>query len=287
MSTAKHIAGFRVGNYKLHTLLGVGQTGEVWVAVGPDKEPIALKFFPQEAELQARGEYERACLFSHRNLLRPLSFHEEKGMPYMVMPYCEGRSMDNLAGHFVDEKTCWKLLLDISSALSALQEKGFCHGDVKPSNILWDGEVFVLADFGSCSQVGRAPVSEDRSSYSYAAPEKTATEKSDVWSLAASVFNLIMGSQVFNGLGGHGQHRCSPIPHLPKSKPVVLARLLVQCLSFDPSQRPTVSQIREWAEEQYANCLSRLPERPVKKSHKEQPDDPFSHFWPDPMIEPL
>lgn len=276
-----------MGIYKLHTLLGAGQTGEVWAAVGPDKGSVALKLFPQEAVLQAREEYERACLFSHRNLLRPLSFHEEKGIPYMVMPYCEGRSMDNLAGYFVDEKTCWKLLCDISSALMALQEKGFCHGDVKPSNILWDGTVFLLADFGSCSPVGKAPVSEDRSSYSYAAPEITATEKSDVWSLAASVFNLIMESQVFNGLGGHGQHRCSPIPHLPKSKPAVLAQLLVQSLSFDPSERPTVRQIHELAEEQYAKCLSRVPERPVKKSHKEQLNDPFAHFWPDPMIEPL
>ena len=272
----------KVGQYKLLTRLGAGCDGDVWVAIDKDNNLVALKCFHSGSNSLAQGEYDCACQFEHPHLLHPLAFiADEEGAPLMVMPYCVGRSLDNLSGYFPEEKA-WELLCEISSALEYLHEEGWCHGDVKPSNVLWNNRAFLLADFGACHRFLEKPAREDVSSFKFLAPEKSRTDKSDIWSMGATVFNLIMGSSVFGGLGGSAQRENSPVPYMRRSMPA-LSELVCRCLSYHPESRPTASEIRIIAQKALSDYRTRKKKRPVRNRVEVVSEDSYGAFWPEVM----
>lgn len=282
-----------VERYRLLTLVGKGQSGEVWSAFDTKGGGLfALKIFNEneKSALLARHEYGMASAFDHPCILRPIRLCELPDMQAIVMPLCGGRSVDGVAG-FMDEDTIWSLIHDISSALACVHEEGCVHADVKPSNILWTGTQFMLADFSSCRRLaegGDSPdVADDKSSFHYQAPEAVAHRcetASDVWSLGATVFHLFMGSLVFNGFGGRAQLPQSPVPFMRKEH-AELSDLVCRCLSFNPADRPSASQIAKAAEEHLAGLTRRPTVRPRKPKETGALTDSPSDFWPEEMID--
>lgn len=272
--------------HKLLYLLGKGQGGEVWAAVNEAGTVVAVKLFsptgPREA---AEAEYKRGAALSHPNIITPQEFIGTDAQPAMVIPFCDGRSVDNAAGYF-NEVMAWKLLSDIGAALAYLHAANLCHGDVKPSNILRKGRAFLLADFGSCFESQTGHPAGDLSSYQFAAPESTKTEKSDVWSLGAAVFNLVMGIHVFNGLGGKAQQKETEIPFMRKSMPE-LSALIYRCLAFDASARPSPHEIVSLAEKNLERLSAAGKSRPVKISVKASAKDKYGDFWPETMCDAI
>ena len=282
MMTVTHMPGCSIAGYKLVTLLGKGQGGEVWSAVGKDGVVIALKLFaPATLHENAKEEYDRGKSLRHPNIVTPLSFGIVNDGAFIVMPLYEGRSVDNAAGHF-QETVAWKLIYDIGSALAYLHSESLCHGDVKPSNILRNGDSFLLADFGSCFEVKTGSPANDLSSYLFSAPEETKTERSDIWSLGATVFNLVMGSQVFNGLGGRSQREETVIPFMRKTMPELNA-FVVECLSFHPSARPSAKDVLLLAENNLKRLSGQNRIRPIKKAVSISVQDEYESFWPEIM----
>lgn len=277
-----------LGNYKLQNLLGRGQSGEVWSAIG--NEVVALKIFDctDNAKRLAEREFSMATKFNHPNILRPTSVCELSGRTVIVMPLCKGRSVDGVAG-FVGEENIWRLILHISSALTEIHQQGYAHCDVKPSNILWTGEKFLLSDFSSCRQIGKdaenLDVADDKSSFRYQAPEAAAhriAPASDVWSLGASVFHLFMGVPVFCGLGGRAQTSQSPIPYMRKECKA-LSQLISDCLRYDPAERPTAEHVANLAETQLRKWPNRAAIRPKRATQTAQSAVPTECFWPGEM----
>lgn len=286
MMTAAHMPGCSIAGYKLVTLLGKGQGGEVWSAVGKDGVVIALKLFAAATPHEnAKAEYDCGKSLGHPNIVTPLSFGMKDDGAFIVMPLYEGRSVDNAAGHF-QEAMAWKLIYDISSALAYLHAERLCHGDVKPSNILRNGVNFLLADFGSCFEVKTGSPANDLSSYLFSAPEVIKTEKSDIWSLGATVFNLVMGSQVLNGLGGRSQREETEIPFMRKSMPE-LSAFVVECLLFHPSSRPSAKEVLLLAEDNLKRLSGQDRIRPIKKAAAITIQDEFDSFWPEIMKDAL
>ena len=286
MMTVTHMPGCSIAGYKLVTLLGKGQGGEVWSAVGKDGVVIALKLFAAETHSEnAKEEYDRGKSLKHPNIVTPHSFGIADDGAFIVMPLIEGRSVDNAAGYF-QEAMAWKLILDIGSALAYLHSESLCHGDVKPSNILRNGDSFLLADFGSCFEVKTGSPANDLSSYLFSAPEAIKTEKSDIWSLGATVFNLVMGSQVLNGLGGRSQREETEIPFMRKSMPD-LSAFVVKCLSFHPSSRPSAKEVLLLAEDNLKRLSGQNRIRPIKKAASITIQDEYESFWPEIMMDAL
>jgi serine/threonine protein kinase len=144
------VEGRRVGSYQL--IQRIGQTGmsEVWRAQDRDGRGVALKTISSQAgadpQLRARflregGEHQ---LMKHPSIVPILDFFEQEGNFYLVMQYITGGSLEDRL-----EKLGWKPLpipdaLKISkqilSALDYAHQKGVIHRDVKPSNILLDGD---------------------------------------------------------------------------------------------------------------------------------------------------
>src|ERR1044071_1371502 len=152
------VEGRRVGSYQL--IQRIGQTGmsEVWGAQDRDGKVLALKTISAKAgavpQLRARflregGEHQ---LMKHPSIVPILDFFEQQGQCYLVMQYITGGSLEDRL-----ERLGWRPLpipdaLNISrqilSALDYAHRKGVIHRDVKPSNILLDGDQAYLGDFG-------------------------------------------------------------------------------------------------------------------------------------------
>ena len=272
-----------LGGYKLLNILGKGLSGEVWAALGKDKTVVALKIFASGTSLEAvESEFRTGAQMNHRNILSPLSFFSSEGVNVIVMPLCNGRSVDNAAGYYSEQAT-WKLILDISSAIAYLHSGNFCHADIKPSNILRRDKDFFLADFGSCFEMGTNTSAGDVSSYIYSAPEKNRTSESDIWSLGASVFFLVTGTQVFGGLGGKAQKRDSVIPFLRRSMPE-LSEFVIRCLAFEPSDRPTAVEAISLAESNLCRLSETKAIRP-KRNGVLPGRNEYEDFWPETMSE--
>lgn len=284
----------RIGKYKLISLLGFGLSGEVWSAVSATTDAaVAIKIFRQNVVTESRCKYEYAMAskVKHPNLLRPFSLDEIEGFWIMEIPLCIGRSVDGISG-YMSEHHAWRLMRDVSSALSVLHKEGMGHFDVKPSNILWDEHRFVIADFGACRDLGtcqkECPVTSDDSSYRFDAPELLKgiwRSASDIWSLGATVFNLLMGCHVFNGLGGRAQQENSPVPYMRKNMPA-LSELVIRCLAFDYKLRPTADEIVAVAEKHLEIQVSKIRERVVRKENELIASvENKMYFWTEDMVE--
>lgn len=271
--------------------LSFGESGEVWSAMTDEHNMIALKVFKSDKDRnKAEYEYDMANRFTHKNILKPLDTLSVDLYPAILLPYCKGCSVEGAAGCF-REKMIWELIEAVSGALSEIHGKGYGHFDVKPSNILWDGNRFILSDFGACCALDKKYPKEtasDSSSFRFDAPElKTQRcSASDIWSLGATVFNLYMGCYVFNGLGGKGQHCDSPIPYMRKSMPK-LSKLVQKCLAFSPEKRPAAEEINSVARAELERLNAASPQRNLRQGQKNSNQEENMEFWPDIMEESI
>jgi serine/threonine protein kinase len=285
-----------VCGFRLLTLVGVGARCEIWSAIEEKtNNVVALKIFHAfvNAGKEAEYEYSMSVMFQHPSILNTFRICQVDGYYAIVMPFCTARSVDGLAG-YISVTYVWKLLYDIAAALSVIHCSEYGHFNVKPSNILWNGKAFVLSDFGFCKKISEEktiiPVldNSDDNSYQFDAPEFSEgyrVVESDLWSLGATAFNLYMGCNIFNGLGGRAQKKESPLPYMRKTLPE-LSNLICQCLIFDYRQRPTAESISLIAKEQLQQCLDVKKVRPLKINVDNfAQSTEICNFWPDEMIE--
>lgn len=291
MSKLNLCANMVVGDAKLLRLLGAGASGEVWAALTAGGTIEALKIYEGKSDVKQKAEYEcrMAGRFASNHILKPYGMVRHESHPVIRLPYCEGRSVDGVAAH-LGEKMMWRLIENISSALAEIHGNGFGHFDVKPSNILWNGDAFLLSDFGACAPLHEAKAEDaatDGSSFRFDAPELFTQRcaASDVWSLGATVFFLYMGCHVFCGLGGRAQHSDSPVPYMRKSLPE-LSMLVQRCLDFDASKRPSAKEINEIARRELLRYDEKPHGRALRLSKKGSAQTDNDEFWSDLMVEP-
>lgn len=166
-----------------------------------------------------------------------------------------------LAGE-IDEKTAWQILYDIARC-AVTSRVAIC-----PDTIFIDNDGFSLDN-------------NDRADNSlYTAPEGYSAP----WALAASVFFIFMGIDIFHGRGGSAQTAGTLIPIMRQGLDA-LNSIIADSLSFDPKRRPTLESIAGVAEKE----LHRLAA--AKEECKECPktasvlptDDNLEKYWPEIM----
>lgn len=249
--------------YRLVKRLGQGAFSEVWKAedtlVG--NLTVALKVYAPDKGLDEDGAKvfgdEFAIVFNlhHQNLLTPSTFDKEKNSPYLVLPFCEQGSSLKLVGK-MDERQAAKFLHDVSSALAYLHAKDIIHQDIKPDNVLIDGEDnYMVTDFGISTRIRstlRRSVGDKKSAgtMAYMGPERFGRnpkpiKASDVWSLGATVYELMSGDVPFGDMGGGMQTAGAIVPELEGNYSAELKQLVEQCLAKDTWDRPTAAQLRD------------------------------------------
>lgn len=236
--------------YNLNLFLGVGVFGEVWVAYDNILDmDVAIKLYTSSDAAsisKLQEEYKNAFNISHTHVLSPKHFDVTDGCPFMIYNLCRAGSVRKLIG-YVNENTIWKIISDVSLGLQHLHEHSIVHNNLKPENILITGEnSFVVTDI-ALSKSTRATMSKESmdrytSSIAYKAPESrkgvAASGKSDVWSLGAIVFELIMGRLP-------NESDLSKIDVLLSSQGISgeLCEIISSCLSIDENNRPTASKL--------------------------------------------
>lgn len=257
--------------YLLKSKLGSGGFSEVWLAHDVvAKIDVALKIYTQTGELDEDGrnmfreEFATVCNFNHTNILRPFSYgilekevHDNTEVPYIVLPFCKSGSASKLINN-ISEEEVWRFIYDVASGLSYIhsQECPVVHQDIKPANVLIDaGGQFLITDFGISTKLHRTlsrkakdSGNEGSGTLPYMAPERFGANASslisnDIWSLGATLYELMTGNLPFGEYGGLTQSKeHSPRPIEGKYSKE-LKDLVYKCLSEKPYKRPCAEEI--------------------------------------------
>lgn len=236
--------------YHLNSFIGAGVFGEVWRAHDNVLDmDVAVKLYTSSDTTsisKLQQEYKNAFNLSHANILSPKHIDVTDGCPFITYNLCRAGSVRKLIG-CSNEKTIWKIILDVSLGLQYLHKHSILHNNLKPENILiTDDYSFVIADI-ALSKSTRATMSKESmdrytSSIAYKAPEamqgKTSSEKSDIWSLGAILFELITGSLPT-------ESDFSRIDLLLSSRGISgnLREIISSCLNIEENNRPTASKL--------------------------------------------
>ena len=124
--------------------------------------PVAIKFLSIVADEQAKQRFhqeaETTSGLNHPHIVTMYDVGEHEGQQYIVSELVEGGTLDDWARS--NRRKSWRqsveLLTGIADALAAAHAAGILHRDVKPSNVLIDGNGYAkLADFGLAKLVDR------------------------------------------------------------------------------------------------------------------------------------
>ena len=219
----KNVATYSSDRYKILRLLGSGGMGEVFLATDRNLDSKVVIKIPhasmlRDAEFAVRFQREIRSLVKlrHRSIVSIMDFGEQDGVPFAVMQYLEGGSLeDRLANGPQDEAALHAWLPDVSAALDFIHREGYVHRDIKPANILFDreGNAYV-SDFGVAKVVDRSDSKQMASATmtgtgmvmgtpDYMAPELVMGEefdhRVDQYALAITVFEFLCGRRPFEG----------------------------------------------------------------------------------------
>ena len=235
------------GRYRLERELGRGAMSFVYLAwdLRHDR-PVALKALRAEiasaiGPVRFSREIHIVAQLVHPNIVGLIdsgvaeSGSDAPPIPWFVMPYVEGESLRQRlrreAQLPVDEAI--RIASDVAEALEYAHHHNIVHRDIKPENILLSGGQAMVADFGVARLVAASDPGLSSSAgiavgtpY-YMSPEQWAAEpnldgRSDLYSLACVVYEMLSGEPPFTGATAEtirARHRSQPVPSLHIARP--------------------------------------------------------------------
>ena len=226
MSTTRgqHLIGKELGSCTLEKLLGYGGSSAVFLAQqhAPQRKVAVKVFLPRstmDTQMQRSfysrflHEAEAASELDHPAILPIYAYGEQDAWPYIVMPYMPGGTLNE----YIEKNGPLSLeeaefyLEQLASALDYAHAHGCVHCDVKPANILLDGEGHaLLSDFGIARLMQQDSANQRAfrnnsdtlmGTPEYISPEQALAQhldgRSDVYSLGITLFYLLTGSTPF------------------------------------------------------------------------------------------
>ena len=229
------------GNYRILKVLGQGGFGITYLAIQVrlDRKVAIKEFFmkdfcernetTRQVTLGTAGsremvnscrkkflkEAKHIAKLHHPNIIRIIDVFDENSTSYYVMEYIEGGSLSNKLGTTgLSMSDATRYILQVAEALKYIHKQNIAHLDIKPSNIMLNGnDEIVLIDFGVSKQYdfstgGQTSVSPVGCSSGYAPLEqydpngvKDFSPQTDIYSLGATYFKLLTGITPPNAFG--------------------------------------------------------------------------------------
>ncbi len=194
----------QIEGYSIVRRLGMGAYGTVWLA-REDRtgRMVAVKFYPHQRGLNwsmlSREVEKLAAVYTSHNIVRLLDVGWNAEPPYFVMEYFENGSLGGfMAQGRLSIDNSVRIVGEICNALIDAHGAGVLHCDLKPDNVLLDGQMHSrLCDFG------QARMSHEQSpalgTLYYMAPEQANLDalpdaRWDVYAVGAILYHLLTGN---------------------------------------------------------------------------------------------
>jgi WD40 repeat protein/tRNA A-37 threonylcarbamoyl transferase component Bud32 len=250
------------GEYELLDLLGRGGMGVVFKARHQKLgRTVALKMIlagelASDSVIQRfQAEARAVAQLEHPGIVPLYEFGEHQGLHYFTMGFIDGPTLSKalLDGPLPSRESA-RMLRDIALAMDYAHRHGVIHRDLKPGNILLDGEQHPkITDFGLAKRIDDASemtgAGQVLGTPSYMAPEQTLGQSSevgaaaDVYGLGAMLFAMLTGRPPFQASSTWETLRqvvqdVPPQPrHLNSSVPRDLETICLKCLRKQPGHR--------------------------------------------------
>ncbi|BET66189.1 hypothetical protein ASA1KI_11070 [Opitutales bacterium ASA1] len=256
--------------FSLIRILGRGGMGVVWLAKDDKLErEVALKFLPEAVALDPRSvddlkqETRRSLELTHPHIVRIYDFFEDQTAAAISMEFVEGGSLARLA---VDQPLrCFEpaqilqWLRQLVDALEYAHTKAkIVHRDLKPANLMISEEGDLkITDFGISATVTDSMTRVSRlmssgATPAYSSPQQIMGERAspadDIYSLGATIFDLVTGKPPFHSGNLLVQVQSKTPDSMRKRRedlgvkggeiPESWEKVVAACLAKEPSQRP-------------------------------------------------
>jgi eukaryotic-like serine/threonine-protein kinase len=212
----------QLGGCEVTRVLGQGGMGLVYQAFDPAlKRWVAIKVLSPHlsgeslARLRFAREAQAAAAVCHENVITIHAVSEINGLPYFVMEYLSGGSLQDILDRH--GRLTWQVVArigaEVASGLAAAHDRGLIHRDIKPSNVLLQATddartpgIAKIGDFGLArvaddsrltrtGQIAGTPM--------YMSPEQSLGEpldhRADLFSLGSVLYSLCTGRDPFPG----------------------------------------------------------------------------------------
>ncbi len=256
----------RIDNFEIKGVIGSGAMGVVLKAKDASLDRIvALKIMNPAlaASGTARSRFEReakaAAAIHHHNVVAIHGVRTAADLPYLVMPYLKGGSLqqrvDNRGPFSIPE--ILRVGSQIAAGLAAAHRQGVVHRDIKPANIMLDDgvETAIITDFGLARIIDNATMTRTgviSGTPEFMSPEQARGDaidgKSDIFSLGSLLYMLCTGSTPFGAQTSFGVLRriTDDIPkairQLNPEIPSWLCAIIEDLHQKQPESRPTASE---------------------------------------------
>jgi len=212
MSEALETGCVLSGRYAIERQIGQGGMATVYRAADLRQDRhVAVKVLNPElaavmgvqrfiAEIRITGH------LVHPNIISVHDSGEWSGLPYFVMPYVDGESLEHRIARErrLTVADALRIARQVADALAYAHDKGVIHRDIKPGNILLHAGHAVVADFGIARAIERATDEQRTASgvaigtRDYMPPEQEANDpdldaRADIYSLGCVLFEMLTG----------------------------------------------------------------------------------------------
>jgi serine/threonine-protein kinase len=240
------------GRYELEELVGTGGMSSVYRAHDRllDRK-VALKVlheqYTEDPDYVERFRHEARSVasLSHPNIVTVIDRGEHEGRQFIVFEYVEGENLKRLIQRRgpAPVTTALELAIQIGRGLSFAHQQGLVHRDVKPQNVLLNGDGQAkVTDFGIARSLdvkhGMTQTGTVLGTSDYIAPEQAqgqrVDEHTDIYSLGVVLYELLTNEVPYPGenfVAVAMRHINEPPPSIRDKRPDVSPRLeaAVQC----------------------------------------------------------
>jgi serine/threonine-protein kinase len=252
------------GRYEVEELVGHGGMSSVYKARDALLERhVALKILHEQYSNDEdfverfKREARSVAQLQHPNIVTVIDRGEEDGRQYIVFEYVDGENLKErvVRNGRLEVRDALEIAVEVARGLAFAHEQGLVHRDVKPQNILLNGDGRAkVTDFGIARTVdvdGMTQTGTVLGTSNYIAPEQASGQRvdvqSDVYALGAVLYELLAGEVPFPGesfVVVAMKHMHEPAPSLLDVRgdvPLRVAAAVDRALEKDPEQRfPTM-----------------------------------------------
>jgi serine/threonine protein kinase len=258
----------RLNRYEIHERLSAGGMDRVYRAHDSELDrPVAIKILrhhlSDDSAFKERFEREARLLagLNHPNIVQIYDFDslqsDRERIYYMVMPYLPGPTLQTVMQDLVEKgqrlshERIQSIMDDLTAALGFAHDRGIVHHDVKPANILFNGQGrAIVTDFGLVRLAQSRQLTQEGITIgtpTYMSPEQATggeiDARSDIYALGVILYEMLTGHPPFadeSSISILLKHVKDPVPspfeHMPDKNPYLDA-VIFRALAKPPEER--------------------------------------------------